>query len=244
MQTTQRIATLTLLALGVVGCASQPQEREMETNTLREQLNVRYEGYLASADDEKKRIYREGIEAVASSGVLERAKNIGDRAPDFTLPNADGDDARLRDLLAGGPVVIVWYRGGWCPYCNLTLEAYHKALPEIEAQGATLVAISPELPDRAVATMNQNELDFLVLSDVGNRVARDYGVVFTLTDQVHEIYNRAFGFDNHNGESTGELPLATTYVIDRDGVIRYAFLDPDYTKRAEPGEVVEALRAL
>ncbi len=244
MRNIKRIATLALLASGGVGCASQPGEHDMGTNTLREQLKVRYDGYLASADDEKKRIYREGIEAVASSGVLERAKNVGDRAPDFTLPNADGDDARLSDLLADGPVVIVWYRGGWCPYCNLTLEAYHKALPEIEALGATLVAISPELPDRAVATMNQNDLDFLVLSDVGNRVAGEYGVVFTLTPQVHEIYNRAFGFDAHNGETTGELPLATTYVIDRDGVIRYAFLDPDYTKRAEPGDVVEALREL
>jgi len=244
MNRTRSIATIAIAALCAPAIAQSPKEKEMDAPTLREQLEVRYESYLKSADEEKKRIYREGIEAVASSGVLERAKNVGDHAPGFTLPNADGDDVRLADLLDEGPVVIVWYRGGWCPYCNLTLQAYHEALPEIESLGATLVAISPELPDHTLATVEQNELDFLVLSDVGNEVADDFGVVFSLTPRVHEIYNRAFGFDEHNGQDSGELPLAATYVIDRDGVIRFAFLDPDYTKRAEPSAAIEALREI
>jgi peroxiredoxin len=184
------------------------------------------------------------MQAVVESGVVEQAKTIGDDAPNFTLPDAAGDEVRLADLLAEGPVVLVWYRGGWCPYCSVTLRAYHEALPRIEAAGGKLVAISPELPDHTAETVDENELDFIVLSDVGNRVAADYGVVFELTPEVHSRYNEAFGFDAHNGQDSGTLPLAATYVIDEDGVIRYAFLDADYSKRAEPSEVIAALEGL
>lgn len=217
---------------------------ETEPGMLAPQLAARYESYLASADEEKKAIYREGIEAVAESGVLERATGVGDTAPAFTLPNHDGEPIALESLLDEGPVVLVWYRGGWCPYCNLTLRAYHEALPRIQGAGATLVAISPELPDNTKETVASNGLDFIVLSDVNNTVAESYGVVFTLTPEVHEIYNNAFGLDEHNGDPSGKLPLAATYVIDREGIVRYAFLDADYTKRAEPADVLAALESL
>lgn len=211
---------------------------------LSEALGERRSQYQAKADDYTKRIYKEGIDAVASSGVLDRASKTGDTAPGFTLPDVDGEPVSLASLLEDGPVVLVWYRGGWCPYCNLTLRAFEQALPDITAAGGRLVAVSPELPDNTAETVKENGLEFTVLSDVGNIVAKQYGVVFTLTPEVHAKYDAAFGFDAHNGESTGELPLAATYVIDRDGTIRYAFLDADYTKRAEPSAVVEALRSI
>lgn len=215
-----------------------------EPGSLRAELEARYANYLQTADDERKRVYAEGIAAVAESGVLERAKKTGDTAPNFALPDKDGETVELSLLLADGPVVLLWYRGGWCPYCNLTLRAYQQRLAEINGLGATLVAVSPELPDQTAATIEKDELGFVVLSDAGNAVAHDYGVVFSLTPEVHTIYNEAFGFDAHNGQDSGELPLAATYVIDRTGTIRYAFLDPDYTKRAEPDEVIAALERL
>ena len=215
-----------------------------DAEPLAEVLGVRYEQYQRQADDETKRIYKAGIDAVAASGVLGRAVNTGDPAPSFTLPDADGGPVALADLLADGPVVLVWYRGGWCPYCNLTLRAFAEIVPRIRDAGATLVAISPELPDNTAETVKENGLDFVVLSDVGNEVAKTYGVVFGLTPEVHRKYNDAFGFDAHNGQDSGELPLAATYVIDRGGVVRFAFLDADYTKRAEPSDVLGALDAL
>ena len=249
-------ASVVLMA-GLVGCEEQTVSSTQSTAStshnasdseqsgpLSETLNARYEQYQQQADDETKRIYKAGIEAVAQSGVLERAKNQGDNAPAFTLPDADGKDVSLASLLAEGPIVLVWYRGGWCPYCNLTLRAFAEKVPEIAEAGGRLVAISPELPDNTAATVSKNGIDYTVLSDVGNKVAQEFGVVFSLTPEVHAKYNAAFNFDSHNGQDSGQLPLAATYVIDREGVIRYAFLDADYTKRAEPSEVVEALKAL
>ena len=115
-------------------------------------------------------------------------------------------------------------------------------MDEITGLGATLVAISPELPDNALSTKEKGALEYEVLTDLDNRVAREYGVVFDLTEDVHRRYNELFGFDDHNGQASGELPLSATYVIDTDGTVTYAFLHHDYRERAEPSEVIDALR--
>jgi peroxiredoxin len=169
---------------------------------------------------------------------------MGDQAPNFTLTNQTGEEVSLEALLEQGPVVLLWYRGGWCPYCNLTLAAYQERLDDIRAAGATLVALTPELPDRSIGTAEKEGLDFQVLSDVGNEVAREYGVVFELTEGVQASYEKAFGLSEVNGDDSGELPLAATYVIDQSGTIRWAFLDADYRNRAEPGDVVAVLEGL
>ncbi len=215
-----------------------------ENRPLQTQIDEHKAGFAARASDEKKVLYQDGIDDVVRQGVLDGAVNVGDTAPGFTLPNASGTDVTLGSLLAQGPVIVLWYRGGWCPYCNLTLRAYQERLDEINALGATLVAISPELPDNALSTKEKNALKFEVLTDVNNRVAKRYGVVFDLTEGVHESYNTSFGLDAHNGQSSGELPLGATYVIDTDGRVTYAFLHEDYRERAEPSEVLDALRAV
>ncbi|MEM7622406.1 MAG: peroxiredoxin-like family protein [Planctomycetota bacterium] len=215
-----------------------------EAGSLKETLSVKKASFAAAADDNTKRIYAEGIQSVADAGVLAAAVNTGDTAPAFTLPDAQGNPVSLASLLGDGHVVMVWYRGGWCPYCNLTLRAYQEVLPQIKEAGGTLVAVSPELPDNALTTKEKNELDFVVLTDENNRVARDFGVVFSLTGAVHDNYNKNFDFDTWNGQPSGELPLAATYVIDASGVVRYAFLDADYRERAEPSEVLAALQAI
>jgi peroxiredoxin len=211
---------------------------------LKIELEAKKAGFEERAPDELKALYADGLQAVVDAGVVENARSMGDQAPDFTLTNQNGEEVSLSSLLEQGPVVLLWYRGGWCPYCNLTLAAYQDRLEDIRAQGATLVALTPELPDRSVSTAEKEELEFQVLSDVGNEVARKYGVVFTLTDGVKANYEQAFGLSDYNGDDSGELPLAATYVIDRDGTIRWAFLDADYRNRAEPEDVVRALERL
>ena len=124
-----------------------------------------------SAPPERIKRYEQGIEEVRKSGATEKALKVGDRAPDFELPDATGKKVKLSDLKARGPVVVTWYRGGWCPYCNIALRGFHKSLPEIRAAGASLVAISPETPDNSMSTTEKNHLDYEVLSDKGNKVA-------------------------------------------------------------------------
>ncbi|MCL4104573.1 UNVERIFIED_CONTAM: hypothetical protein GTU68_004527 [Idotea baltica] len=167
-------------------------------------------------------------------------------APDFTLSNATGKSVTLSEQLKSGPVVLTWYRGGWCPYCNIQLGAYQAVLPEIKELDGTLIALTPELPDRTLSTKEKNSLEFEVLSDVNQKVANDYGLVFNLTPDVTEYYRQAFDLNAFNGKEAAadELPLAATYVIDTDGKIAYSFLSANYKKRAEPVDILEALAAL
>ncbi|WP_435139187.1 peroxiredoxin-like family protein [Formosa sp. A9] len=210
--------------------------------TQTEALEERKSNFNKKADDNIKKTYREGLDAVATSGVLEHAKNVGDTAPNFTLKNALGKDVTLQDYLQQGPVVLVWYRGGWCPYCNINLHYLQEELPNFKAEGANLLALTPELPDQSLKTSEKNELDFEVLSDVGNNVARTYGVVYKLTDDVAQKYNEKFDLNAHNGDASNELPLAATYIINTDGTIAYAFIDADYRNRAEPKDLTAFLK--
>lgn len=209
-------------------------------------LGALLEDRIARADmapeTDKKKAYREGIAAVANSDILSNAKQVGDEAPDFTLNNALGTPVSLSDYLKEGYVIITWYRGGWCPYCNLTLLHLQNELSNFKANGASLIALTPELPDKSLSTSEKNELEFEVLSDPGNKIAHEYGIVFQLTDAVSEIYNAQFDLNGYNGDTSNELPLAATYIINPEGEIVYAFLDADYRKRAEPAELTEFLK--
>ncbi len=212
--------------------------------SLQDSLDARKAAWEAKASDEKKKLYAEGIEDVASSGILQNAKQVGDQAPDFTLQNALGEHVSLSAYLEKGPVVLTWYRGGWCPYCNITLHRLQEELPGFQAAGAHLIALTPERPDKSLSTKEKHDLQFEVLSDVGNNVARDYGVVFKLIPEVAESYQSSFDLHDYNGDTSDELPLAATYIIDKNGVIRYAFLHPDYRHRAEPEELLRTLQSL
>lgn len=189
--------------------------------------------------------YERGIDALRASGIADRALAVGDPMPGFTLPNARGEPVRSGDLLGHGPLVVTFYRGGWCPYCNLELRAYQAQLPRLQAAGATIVAISPELPERTHDTARNNRIDFDVLSDTGNAVARAFGLVFRLDDELVEIYRRnGNDLERHNGDGSWELPIPGTFVIDRDGRIALADAEPDYTRRLDPEAVMEAVERL
>jgi len=182
---------------------------------------------------------------LVESGIADNSLKVGDKVPDFNLPNAAGEEVRLKELLDKGPVILNFYRGGWCPYCNLELNAYQKHIPDINELGASLVAISPQTPDNSLSTAEKNELKFQVLSDVGNKVANQFGLVFKVPSELQEIYNN-FGITlpKFNGDESWELPMPGTYVIDKDGTVSYAFADADYTKRAEPDEVIAKLEEI
>lgn len=182
---------------------------------------------------------------LAESGQADRALGVGAQAPRFTLPSASGRSVALEELLAAGPVVLTFYRGAWCPYCNLALKALQRHQAEITACGAQLVAVSPQIPDEAVAVTGKHRLTFEVLSDVGSDVAKQYGLAFDLPEDLAAVYDRlGFELERVNGGHAHTLLLPATYVIDRSGEIRWAFVDTDYTTRAEPADILTALEAL
>lgn len=188
---------------------------------------------------------QQSIDEVKSSGIVERALKAGDRAPEFSLPNAHGRTTSLADLLGKGPIIVNFYRGGWCPYCNLELRAYQAILSDIRTAGGDLVAISPQTPDQSVAAADKNALTFEVLSDHGNRVASLFGIAYPIPEVVKAIGAR-FGTDLKaiNGSDDGQLPLSATYVIERDRRIVLASLEPDFRVRLEPTEALRALQGL
>lgn len=180
-----------------------------------------------------------------ASGIVERALGTDQRAPDFDLPDATGTTVSLSELLSRGPVVVSFYRGGWCPYCNLELRALQAILPEFAEFGASLVAISPQTPDESLSTAEKNALAFPVLSDHGSRVADQFGIAFDLADELRPIYIQ-FGhaLPDRNGSDDWRLPVPATFVIDTDRTIRFAFVDTDYRNRLEPRAILAALQRL
>ena len=170
---------------------------------------------------------------------------VGERAADFELPNAHGRRIRLSDQIERGPVVLTFYRGAWCPFCNLQLRGLQQALPEIEALRASLLAISPQLPDGSRALIDKNGLTFEVLSDLNSAIASAYGITFTLppTDQALflEVGN---DLRKANGNGRWVLPAPATFVIATDGTIHHARVDADYTSRIMAGEILSALQTI
>lgn len=213
-------------------------------SSLAEQLAARAKNFGTKSPEDVKTKYAAGLQAVIDSQTVDKAIQVGESAPAFQLKNAMGQEVSLSTLLKKGPVILMWYRGGWCPYCNLTLRAMQKKLPEFQKKGAQLVAISPELPDKTLSTSEKHELKFNVLSDPKNEVAEKYRIVFELTPDVAEIYQRKFQLHEWNGSDSNKLPLAATYVIAQDGKVHWAFLNADYRERAEPSEVLKALESL
>lgn len=183
------------------------------------------------------------IADLQATGIAGRATKVGDTIDLPVLEKLDGSRFPLTDLLAGRPAVLVFYRGGWCPYCNVALRAYAAALPEIEAAGGTIVAITPELAGHAATTAETGGIDFPIAIDRGNSFAQSLGLVFALPEHLRPFY-REIGIDlaAQNGDETHELPIPATYVLDDKQTVRWAFVEADFTQRADPQDVVRALK--
>lgn len=171
---------------------------------------------------------------------------VGEAAPDFTLLDQLGRTTSLHGLLESGPVVVTFYRGEWCPFCNIQLREIQSSLDQLIALGASLVAISPQAPDHSLSLAEKHDLTFAVLSDLDQSTIRAYRVQFTLTGDLEDLQVNVFANDPalQNADGTRTLPVPATFVIDRGGVIRAAFVSPDWRSRPEPSRVIEALKAL
>lgn len=176
-----------------------------------------------------------------------KALEVGDIAPHFSLPNAKRSTVTLSSLLASNKaVVLTWYRGGWCPYCNLALRSLVQANDELKSLGARLVALTPETPDESLSTSEKNELTFDVLSDDGSKVADSFGIAYEIGDGLSGVL-KGFGMDftkmnGNDGKRAEKLPVSATFVLDRHGKVVYRFAELDYTKRAEPADIIAAVK--
>lgn len=185
------------------------------------------------------------IEQLIVSDAANKALKEGAQVPDFTLFDALGNSVTLSHLLKQGPVVIAFYRGAWCPYCNLQLHAYQQILPQIQTLGASLVAISPQTPDHSLTLAEKRALTFAVLSDVGNQVARQFGLVFPIDEAVRATYRQVgANLPAYNGDTSWELPIPGTFLVDQSGTVRLAFVDPDFTHRLDPSIIIARLKVL
>ncbi|SMP44005.1 Peroxiredoxin [Neorhodopirellula lusitana] len=236
------------LGMFVVGLSFMGQAVHADDHATSQEPSMKAQ-LQALADGASKRIpadklvkYKAAIETVKASGVEASAKQVGDQAADGVMPTWKGDSIRLSDAWQEGPVVLMWYRGGWCPYCNIQLRAMQKQLDTLGQAGAKLIVVSPELPAKAKETAEANDLSMVAAHDKNNQLARKYGIVFELPDSIADGY--APRLLEYNGSTASELPLSATYVIDTNGKITYAFLDADYKNRAAPKEIIAAVKAI
>jgi peroxiredoxin len=213
--------------------------------SLSEALRELAQASRARRPAEAQAVIDAALERLRASGLAQSSLQPGEMAPDFELPDTDGRPVSLEATLRNGPAVVTFYRGGWCPYCNLALRALHQAMARIRAAQATLIAITPQLADGVRETRATLGLDFPMLTDRGNKVSRLFGLAFRLPDDLIALYRR-LGVDlaAANGMAAWELPLPATYVVAPDGNVAYAMVDVDYTRRAEPDDVLAALERL
>ena len=190
-------------------------------------------------------IMHRATDDLIASGQAQRARKAGDVAPEFVLNDPDGKPVSSRELLGRGPLVLSFYRGVWCPYCNLELQALQAALPDITARGASLVAISPQTAANSRKSQRDNKLGFPILTDVKSEVANAFGIRFALPDYLIEVY-AGFGNDlpKVNDDPAWVLPMPARYVVGTDGVIAYSEVNPDYTQRPDPSELLPVLDRL
>jgi peroxiredoxin len=213
--------------------------------SLKQELAEYRAGWFKRVPAKRQEIMERHI-AQLRDGLARTALKVGDHAPPIVLGNAKGETVDVGVLLKRGPVIVTFYRGGWCPFCNLGLRALQRLLPDIEAVGASLVAISPEKPDDSLSTAEKNALTFDVLSDVGQKVGRAFRLVYEFNDELKSAY-KEFGLDIPAKNGAGDewaLPISATYIVDRDGIIIYAYTDADYRDRADPDDILKFLKSV
>ncbi len=213
--------------------------------SLNQQLLTFWEAFRQRLSPEERRKLCDAADELQASKISATALHAGDRAPDFVLPDQHGRLVRLSDRLERGPVVVLFIRGGWCPFCTLTLRAYQAALPDIQHFGADLLAITPQPADRCAVMAERDLLAFPTLSDHGNKVSEAFGVVYELAPVHRALYHR-LGHDlpKMNGTGDWRIPLPATFIIGQDGIIARAHVEPIVHARLEPSTVVTTLQGM
>jgi peroxiredoxin len=222
--------------------------------TLQEQIDDVIKNFLANTPKEQTEPLFSAIEELVENNVGQDAPGVGDKAPDFTLDTVDGGSVTLSQQLAAGPVLLSFFRGGWCPFCDLEFQAMSRAMPQLIEKGITFIAISPEKVDNELSdsfptiarVMEKNSIRSVsVCNDVDNRVADIYKLVFNLVEGVQKVYME-FGFDlsKINNDPSWTLPVPATFVIDTDGVVRWSYVNADYTKRLDSTDILDAIEGM
>ena len=189
-------------------------------------------------------VHARAVEELTRLGIHQRSLQAGEQVPHFQLADQQGRNVHSADLLAHGPLIICFIRGRWCPFCVAQMEAMNKILPDLQEAGASFVAISPQTVHQSYLMIDQHKLGFPLLSDAGNNVARSFGLVYSVPGYQKQIYQRAFvNLPVVNGDSSWELPIPATYIVQQSGAISYAHADPDYTRRPEPSDLLHLLAA-
>ena len=227
------------------GVKHRQVEKKTGEMSLTQQLEQKAKASAEKAPEDVKKIMSTAIAELKASSIMKSALKKGDKLPEFALKDVQRGEISSKALLKNGPIVLTFYRGGWCPYCNLQLRDLQKHLSEFKAAGAELVAISPEKPDGTAETVKKEGLDFFVLSDPDGKVGKQFGLMFKLTDELKSLYQK-FGIDLEkvNDNKDWELPLAATYIVNQQGEIIYSFVDADYKKRAETKELVKIVQEI
>ncbi len=211
---------------------------------LLDEINKYQEAFKEKVPQDIQQVMLDATEDLKRLSLSKNALKISDKAIDFELPNAVNKPVSLKEALENNDFVVInFYRGIWCPYCNLELQALQSINSELEKLNAKLIAISPQTPDSSLTTKEKNELEFEVLSDKDNKVAKEYGLVFSLAEELRPIY-KSFGIDivAANEENSFELPMPATYIVNKNQEIIYSFIDEDYTKRSEPQTILDIIQ--
>jgi peroxiredoxin len=221
----------------------QESDESIDARPLRAIFAERKEGIAKYVPAETQAIHAQTIAELKQRNLAAGVLPVGAKAPSFELPDHDGKLVSSSILHAKGPLVVCFIRGRWCPFCVGQAEAMNLVLPQIEQAGAVLVAISPQAVKQSYFMHDQHRLRFPLLSDAGNRVARQFGLTYRVPAAQEAIYRRAFvNLPLANGDESWELPIPATYVLDRDGTILYASANEDYTERPEPLDIVQTLK--
>jgi peroxiredoxin len=215
-----------------------------DTRPLREQFAERKELIAKYVPPETQAIHARVIAELREQGVVGRALSKGEKAPEFVLNDHNGEPVSSADLLQESRLIICFFRGRWCPFCVGQLEAMNRILPQINQAQASLIAISPQTVKQSFFMSDQHMLHFPLLSDPGNRVARQFGLVYRVPDYQQAVYRRVFiNLPFVNGDESWELPVPATYILNRDRSVLCSWINPDYTERPEPAEILNQLTA-
>lgn len=213
--------------------------------SLQDKLDEFKAKFKTQAPAEAFEAFGRSTQELIESGQAELALKAGDQVPDFVLTDSDRNEVALKDLLAKGPVVLTFYRGVWCPYCNIELQALEEVAADIRARGATLVAISMQGASDSRKSQKDNKLSFPILTDKAGELANKFGIRWALQDYVIPIHS-GFGVElpRIHGDGQWNLPMPARYVVDTDGTIAYSEVNPDYTRRPEPADLFPVLDKL
>lgn len=211
---------------------------------LIDEIKKYQEGFKQKAPQEIQEIMLKATKKLEDASISKNSLKTGDIVKEIKLPNALGNEVSLFDALEKNDFAVVsFYRGSWCAYCNFELKALQDRNDELKELGAKLIAVSPQSPDASLSTKEKNELQFEVLSDTNNKIAKEFGLIFSLAEELRPIY-ASFNIDipSHNDEDSFELPMPATYLINKNKEILFSFINEDYTKRCEPQDIIDVIK--